>query len=242
MSWKFCNADEAFAAWMAASAIGFGPLFSAFSFFNFCVTSNEIHEMSMCGCWCSTGISGWIDIGRFVYNFGALLKTTGVGSELYDFSGGVSFEWGINVGINAGGIGGGGTLLTNGGAEICLAVGCCWSFCWTWLYVFEPIIGRSWAGTNWLLRDVDADPEISASKLEIKLYFNELFFRFLKYSLTETSHLPYIYVFHPFFFLNTEIVRNFPISTEIKMFTFKKRFPNDNCCQMDIHLTMTLSG
>lgn len=37
----------------------------------------------------ATGDSvGLIDI-RLVYNFGALLKTTGVGSELYDFSGGI---------------------------------------------------------------------------------------------------------------------------------------------------------
>lgn len=46
-----------------------------------------------------------------MYSFGALLKTTGVGSEEYDFSG-ISFVDGTKVGINAGGgIGGGGTLM-----------------------------------------------------------------------------------------------------------------------------------
>lgn len=47
--WKFCNADEALAAWIAASAIGFGPLvFSVFNFLSFCVTSNWIVEISIC--------------------------------------------------------------------------------------------------------------------------------------------------------------------------------------------------
>lgn len=88
---------------------------------------------------------GCIDIGRLVYNFGALLNTTGVGSELYDFSGGCSFDWGVNVGIKAGGIGGGGTLLTIVATTLfCGFVGgCCCNFCCTWLYVFEPMIGRS---------------------------------------------------------------------------------------------------
>lgn len=35
----------------------------------------------------TTGISIRETVGRFVYNFGALLKTTGVGSVEYDFSG-----------------------------------------------------------------------------------------------------------------------------------------------------------
>lgn len=46
--WKFCKADDAFAAWMAASAIGFGPFgFSVFNFFNFCVTSNWMFDISI---------------------------------------------------------------------------------------------------------------------------------------------------------------------------------------------------
>lgn len=84
--WKFCNADEAFAAWIAASAMGFGPLFSAFNFLSFCVTSNWIDEISICWVgfmWCiSAWVCGIVTVGRFVYNFGALLRTTGVGSEL----------------------------------------------------------------------------------------------------------------------------------------------------------------
>lgn len=45
---KFCSADEAFAAWIAASAIGFGPfIFSVLSFFSLFVTSNWMVEMSI---------------------------------------------------------------------------------------------------------------------------------------------------------------------------------------------------
>lgn len=49
----------------------------------------------------------WMLTVRLAYNFGALLRTTGVGSELYDFSG-ISFCCccipccGINVDMNAG--------------------------------------------------------------------------------------------------------------------------------------------
>lgn len=51
---------------------------------------------------------------RFVYNFGALLKTTGVGSELYDFSGGIEWPCGTNDDTKDGTIGGGGTLFIIG--------------------------------------------------------------------------------------------------------------------------------
>lgn len=102
---------------MAASAMGFGPFidFSVFIFFNFCETSywsaersiykqkknqNYLHVLNMLDVQCSVfsvqhleGLTwgacivfGFIE-RRFVYNFGALLNTTGVGSEQYDFSG-----------------------------------------------------------------------------------------------------------------------------------------------------------
>lgn len=75
----------------------------------------------------ATGASdGLMDI-RFVYNFGALLRTTGVGSELYDFSGGAEWPCGMNVGINDGAIGGGGTWFMTGGTT--LDGGCCCNFC-----------------------------------------------------------------------------------------------------------------
>lgn len=78
------------------------------------------------------GFSDGLIDKRFVYNFGALLKTTGVGSELYDFSGGAEWSCGINVGTNAGGgMAGGGTWFMIGAGFG--GNGCCCNFCCTWL-------------------------------------------------------------------------------------------------------------
>lgn len=66
---------------------------------------------------------------RFVYNLGALLKTTGVGSELYDFSG---MKLDTKDGTD-GAIGGGGILFNIGagaGAAF-FGGGCCCNFCCT---------------------------------------------------------------------------------------------------------------
>lgn len=132
--WKFCRADDARAAWMAASAIGLGPLFSAFSFFSFCVTSNWMLPMSIC-CWAAAtwGISTWGSemVGRFEYSLGALLRTTGVGSEWNDLSDCCwccccccCNECGMKLDIKAG-------WWNCGGACTVGAGGFCWSFCWT---------------------------------------------------------------------------------------------------------------
>lgn len=64
----------------------------------------------------TTGISIRETVGRFVYNFGALLKTTGVGSVEYDFSGkiccpGIANDDDVNDCIKLGIIGGGGTEI-----------------------------------------------------------------------------------------------------------------------------------
>lgn len=76
---------------------------------------------------CGTGgFSVGLMESRFVYNFGALVSTTGVGSELYDFSGGAECSWDMNVGTNDGIIGGGGTLFNIG---TCFVGGCCCNFC-----------------------------------------------------------------------------------------------------------------
>lgn len=44
----------------------------------------EFHSVNTCG---AIGVGVGLMESRFVYNLGALLKTTGVGSEQYDFSG-----------------------------------------------------------------------------------------------------------------------------------------------------------
>lgn len=86
-------------------------------------SSNQFVIVNTCGV---VGFSvGFIE-SRFVYNFGAEDKTTGVGSELYDFSGGAECSWDMNVGTNAGTIGGGGTLFNIGAGFV---GGCCCNFC-----------------------------------------------------------------------------------------------------------------
>lgn len=62
--------------------------------------------------------------------------------------------------MNAGGLGGGGTDSDTFDVGI---AGWFWSFCCTWLYVDDPMIGRTWCGTNKL------GFEISASNLKESL-------------------------------------------------------------------------
>uniref|UniRef100_A0A1A9WQQ2 Uncharacterized protein n=1 Tax=Glossina brevipalpis TaxID=37001 RepID=A0A1A9WQQ2_9MUSC len=77
-----CRIAEQIAALIASSAMGLGPDFSAFSFFSFCVTSNCIALMPICGAVATVGTL-WEDC-RLWYNFGALLKTTGVAGFTVD--------------------------------------------------------------------------------------------------------------------------------------------------------------